>query len=270
MRVLCLHGKGTSGAIFKSQTSEYTVHPCRHNLTATASFRAHLDSLNIEFDFVDGPIPTSPAPGVDLFYSPPYYAFWEDESLESVQAGRQWLKNYLASSGPYDAVMMFSQGCTLGSSTLLLHATEETHSPLPFKAAIFICGGPSLAVAESIGYQIRPETRERDRLSREALAKQSDVSAILSQGAARWTGGRPTISDEQLRGEMQGPLRIDIPTVHIYGEKDPRYLAGVQLSALCEPDKMKTFVHEGGHEIPRKDAISRQIASLVQWALESA
>ncbi|OJJ78844.1 putative EF-hand calcium-binding domain protein [Aspergillus glaucus CBS 516.65] len=256
MRVLCLHGKGTSGVIFKSQT---------------ASFRAHLAPLNIDFDFVDGPIPSSPAPGIDLFYTPPYYSWWEGESAEAIKAARQWLKSHLVLSGPYDAVMMFSQGCTLGSSALLLNALEEPRSPPLFKAAIFICGGPPLAVAETLGYHMSTEMRERDNWSRAALAQQADSSAILSQGAARWRGGRWDISnEEQLRDEMEFPWRVEIPTVHIYGDKDPRYLAGVQLSALFDTDNMKTYAHDGGHEIPRKDVVSRKIAELVRWALESA
>lgn len=207
---------------------------------------------------------------MDLFYDPPYYAFWANETPDEVQAARQWLKDLIARSGPYDGVMMFSQGCMLASSSLLLQAAHEPGSPPLFKAAIFICGGPSLHTAESVGYHISPEMRERDEQSRDALDKQADVEAILAQGSERW-GGADYIngkSEEQLREEFQGPCKISIPTAHIYGDKDPRYPAGVMLSAVCDPAKRKTYNHEGGHEIPRKDAVSRRIAMLVRWALE--
>lgn len=208
---------------------------------------------------------------MDLFYDPPYYAYWVQESVDAIKAGRQWLRDLIARKGPYDAVMMFSQGCTLGLSSLLLQGAEEPHKPLPFKAAIFICGGPSFDIAQSVGYQVSEEMKERDRQSRLSLDLQADTSAILAQGAARWTGGHTGgLSEDDLRAEIQGPFKIDIPTVHIYGNKDPRYLAGVQISAFCNPEKRKAFNHEGGHEIPRRDAVSRRIAMLVEWVLEEA
>lgn len=167
--------------------------------------------------------------------------------------------------------MTFSQGCSLAAAVLLLHAVETPHLPPPFKAAIFICGGASFHVAESVGYTIQPETKERDIQGRKALESQSDSAAILAQGSNRWSGTQKGgLSEEELREEIQGPLKIEIPTVHIYGDKDPRYQAGVQLSALCRVDRRKTFNHEGGHEIPRKDSVSRKIAWLVQWVLEEA
>ncbi|KAF4280873.1 hypothetical protein CNMCM8686_007323 [Aspergillus fumigatus] len=75
MKVLCLHGKGTSGAIFKSQT---------------ASFRSHLNDLDIDFDFIDGCYPSTAAAGIDLFYPAPYYSFWEDDSPEAIT--KTWLR----------------------------------------------------------------------------------------------------------------------------------------------------------------------------------
>lgn len=236
-----------------------------------ASFRKHLNVLDIEFDFANAPIESTPAPGVDIFYEPPYYSFWEGDSLDDIQTARKWLTGYIAQHGPYDAVLAFSQGCVLAASALLLHTVETPHLPLPFKAAAFICGGPSFQVAESVGYVMRPETRVRDMQSRMELALQASSEAILAQGANRWDNTKKMeLSDEELRAEIQGPVKIDIPTVHIYGDKDPRYAAGVQLSAFCNQDKVKTFNHEGGHDIPRKDAVSRQIALLVAMALEEA
>ncbi|KAJ5085001.1 Serine hydrolase FSH [Penicillium argentinense] len=255
MRVLCLHGKGTSGAIFRSQTS---------------SFRARLADKNIEFDFVDGPFQSDPAAGVDLFYSPPYYAFWDSDSVDSVRAACAWLNDYIAKNGPYDAALMFSQGCVLGSSALLFHQEETPHLPPPFKSAIFICGGASLNVLVELGFHVSAEARERDAASRSALALQAGSSAVLTKGANRWTGLNSLdggLSEEELRREITSPSRIQIPTVHIYGSKDPRYAAGVHLSGICDPENRRTYNHGGGHEVPRTDAVSRSIAELFQRAL---
>lgn len=191
--------------------------------------------------------------------------------MAEIQTAREWLLGYIAEHGPYDAVLAFSQGSALASSTLLLHAAETPHLPLPFKAAVFICGGPLFSVAESVGYVLREETKARDMQSRKDLGQQASTEAILAKGADRWDGLKKTgLSEDELRAEIQGPVKIDIPTVHIYGDKDPRYAAGVQLSAFCSQDKVRTFNHEGGHDIPRNDVVSRKIALLVTRALEEA
>lgn len=158
MKILCLHGKGTSGSIFRSQTS---------------SFRARLSSQNITFDFLDGFHESTPAAGVDLFYSPPYYSWYEGDGVEPVRAACTRLNEYIAQHGPYDAALMFSQGCVLGSSMLLFHQEETPHLPPPFKAAIFVCGGASLSVLEEMGFHVSAAARERDAASRTALAAQA-------------------------------------------------------------------------------------------------
>jgi hypothetical protein len=210
---------------------------------------------------------------VDLFYDPPYYSWYEGDGIEPVREAYNWLNDYVAKNGPYDAAMMFSQGCVLGSSALLLHHEETPDRPAPFKAAIFVCGGASLSVLEEMGFHVSAEARERDIASRSALALQAGSSSVMTKGADRWTGlGALSggLSEEQLRNEINGPYRIPIPTVHIYGSKDPRYAAGVHLSGICEPGKRRAYDHGGGHEIPRTTAVSNAIAEMVQWALEQS
>ncbi|KAJ5902761.1 Serine hydrolase FSH [Penicillium taxi] len=258
MKILCLHGKGTSGAIFRSQTS---------------SFRAQLADKNIEFDFLDGHVDDGPAAGIDLFYEPPYYSWWSGDGVEATRQACSQINEYITKNGPYDAAMMFSQGCVLGSSLLLFHQEETPHLPPPFKTAIFICGGASLNVLEELGFHVSAEARERDLNSRAALALQAGSSAVLAQGANRWTGLKSLdggLSEEQLQAEIASPFRIDIPTVHVYGTKDPRYAAGVHLSGICEAEKRRCYNHDGGHEIPRRGEVNRSLAELVEWALDQA
>jgi hypothetical protein len=218
---------------------------------------------------VNGPFKSDPAAGIDLFYGPPYYSFWENDSVDAIRATHSWLNEHIAKNGPYDIALMFSQGCVLGSSILLFHQEETPHLPPPFKAAIFICGGASLNVLEEMGFHVSAEARERDLASRSALALQAGSSAVLARGADRWTGLKSLsggLSEDQIRDEITSPYRINVPTVHIYGSKDPRYAAGVHLSGICEPEKRRTYDHGGGHEIPRTTAVSNSIAELFQWA----
>ena len=61
-------------------------------------------------------------------------------------------------------------------------------------------------------------------------------------------------------------LKIKIPTVHVYGAKDPKYVASVQLVHFCEENRRRTFDHGGGHDVPRRTGVSERIAELVEWA----
>ncbi|KAH8692600.1 putative EF-hand calcium-binding domain protein [Talaromyces proteolyticus] len=262
IRILGLHGYGTSGAIFESQT---------------ATFRQHLnkgDPYNsgdkFEFDFVDGPFPSGPAAGIELFYNPPYYCFWPiNHTLDDIAAGRKWLYDYIHKNGPYDGVIMFSQGCVLGSVTLLHHFKDTPTKPPPFKFAIFVCGGPPLKELEdNLGFTVPKEIWALDLASRKALAQRADTAAILARGSDRWQNDLQDLTDltsEELAELIHGPIQMNIPTVHIVGAKDPRNFSGYQLHALSHPDVRKIYEHHGGHDIPRDVSTSTTIASLVRW-----
>ncbi|EED19740.1 EF-hand calcium-binding domain protein, putative [Talaromyces stipitatus ATCC 10500] len=270
IRILGLHGYGTSGAIFSSQTTSFRrflqQQQQQHDQTG--------DGDEFDFDFANGPLDSGPAAGIELFYNPPYYQWWPaDPTLEDMTKARERLKIYLKQNGPYDGVIMFSQGCTLGASLLLEHYKETPQDPPPFKFAIFICGGPSLKQLEAeFGFTIDAELWEVDRASRKALARRADTAAILAQGSNRWQNDVNDITDYSIKELVQmvrGPYQIRIPTVHVVGAKDPRNLAGHQLHALSHPDITKIYEHEGGHDIPRNETTSTTIARLVRWVSSS-
>lgn len=117
--------------------------------------------------------------------------------------------------------------------------------------------------------------RSRDTESRKKLSIQADSAAILAKGAERWGGGGDAgevVDEESVRGEIErcgiGKVKIGVPTVHVYGRKDPRFVAGVQLSGVCEGSVRQCFDHGGGHDIPRSSAVSERLAELVRWVLE--
>ncbi|KAL9581645.1 MAG: hypothetical protein Q9212_003777 [Teloschistes hypoglaucus] len=47
---------------------------------------------------------------------------------------------------------------------------------------------------------------------------------------------------------------IQIPTVHIWGEKDGLSEQSRGVSELCEPSMATVFVHEGSHEVPKSSS----------------
>lgn len=275
MRFLCLHGKGTSAAIFSVQT---------------ASFRYKLDDDSINFEFIDGLFPSDPAPDVPYFYSPPYYAWWEGNNPASVRTSHTWLLSKLARDGPYDGVLLFSQGCSLIASFLLYHQATNPTSPPPFKVAIFICGGIPLQILEDLGAKVSQEAHDWDEKTRVLLReKNTDAASILSQGHDRWGSSAEDDTAEEAESNdpsatMNNPhnvfgldttqfsehSKIRIPTVHIYGAKDPRRSASLQLACLCRAEVRKIYDHGGGHDIPRRKEVSEAIAGLVRWSVKMA
>jgi Serine hydrolase (FSH1) len=224
-----------------------------------------------EFEFVDGLHASRPGAGVDLFYDPPYYSWWlPNPALEDMWKARDWLKQHIKQNGPYDGVIMFSQGCTLGASILLDHFKETPNDPPPFKFAIFICGGPSLVQLESeFGFTIAPELWDIDAASVKSLSKRADSSAILAQGSNRWQNDLSDVTDLSLEALMEmvrGPYRINIPTVHVIGANDPRNLAGHHLYEISHPDARRIYEHSGGHDIPRNQTTSLTLCRLLRWA----
>lgn len=201
--------------------------------------------------------------------------------MESVRKSHAWLRNLLARDGPYDGVMCFSQGCSLIASFCLYHQAETPDEPLPFKVAVFICGGVPMQVLEDVGIEVSQEAWEINNKSARALAEQASTDAILKSGLDRW------VNAEGARSDGDGPFdpanvfgldfttmpkhaQIKLPTVHIYGNKDPRCTASLQLSHFSDPKFRKLYDHGGGHDVPRKTDVSESIAQLVEWSALAA
>lgn len=234
------------------------------------------------FHFINGPLTSKSAAGLDLRYpDAPYYTWWRKATISDIRTACQDLHEHLIKedSTPYDGVICFSRGCLLVASYIWFHQTEKPGERLPFKGVVFTCGGPVFPVLEDLGMTISEEAREWDRRTKLALRERASKEAILKFGKARWTtpGGN---GDTDLHLNPSGPidpsnvfgldtirmpqeLRINIPTLHIYGRVDPRLPASLQLVHLSEPTKRLTYQHEGGHNIPRNSATAERIARLI-------
>lgn len=221
------------------------------------------------FDFLNGPHISPGFPGIERFYRPPFYQYWPTEhTVQDITTARDWLCRYLAENGPYDGIMMFSQGCTLGLSTILLsNETESNHHHRPhtsFKFAIFICGAPSLEELDHFGFTVKPAARNLSEILRTGTTVESNTQLSTR------TEDLNSFVTEVLAPLVSGSNLVNIPTVHIIGIKDQLYLPGLQLAGLCAPEKRIMYDHGGGHEIPRSKDASLKIVELVQWAVEQA
>ncbi len=148
-----------------------------------------------------------------------------------------------------------------------------------------------LHVLEDLGAKISQEAHDWDQKTRVLLReKTNDTVAILTRGHDRWgssakDGGAKEagLDDPTSTGidnlhnvfgldatQFSEDFKIRIPTVHIYGAKDPRLPASLQLTCLCNAEVRKTYDHGGGHDIPRAKKVSEDIAELVRWTVGMA
>lgn len=263
--------------------------------------RLKLPQDRFEFVFVDGPCPCPAAPGTDiLFESRRHYSYWTDPAAppETIKSSTHWLDAQIQERGPFDILMGFSQGCSLISSYIIYHSlaagsssSNSSAKPLPFKAAIFVCGGVPLQVLEDVGFAVSQRAKainhETGKLLRQrtsTLAELAANPALIKEerGVPLWdrrdfsTGmchdarKIPDVTDvfglDLSDANVPEGVRIQIPTVHVYGAKDPRWPASLQLAFLCR--NRKTYDHGGGHDIPRTTEVSEKMAGLVMELLK--
>ena len=232
------------------------------------------------FDFVDGPFPCTPAPGIAVVFKSGNYTWYQKQTAEAIRASHEWLLDHLDRHGPYDAVCCFSQGCALVISLLLYHARENPDQPLPFKAALFICGGIPLPVLTNLGLPVSQKAREIGeqtvKLLHQRAANLERMAAnpdLIKRGVGLWDDTTGLVHDPDVIPEASDvfgldftafpdDVRIDIPTAHVYGAKDPRWPASMQLAFACENRQM--YDHGGGHDIPRSTEVSKNIAEMVR------
>ncbi|KAK4662829.1 hypothetical protein QC763_602870 [Podospora pseudopauciseta] len=264
MRILGLHGQGTSAYIFKSQT---------------VALRAKLPK-SYEFDFVDAPFHCAPAPGIKVLFDSSHYTWWPKATINGIKGAHKWLIDYIEENGPYDAVICFSQGCSLVSSFLIYHNLETPEEPLPFKAAIFICGGLPLGVLEDLNLPITEKAHAVNDATGALLKKKAGALIDLAKnldkikpGMGLWDDVNGLLHDPSKMPDETDVFGIDftampkeamikIPTIHIYGAKDPRWPSSVQLAYFCE--NKKEYDHGGGHDIPRSTDVSIKIAKMLE------
>lgn len=245
----------------------------------SAAFRAKLGPDYV-FTFVDAPFPCAPAPGIRVLYESGHYAWWPQQTVPLIRGSHQRLVDIIQDSGPYDVLCCFSQGCSLAFSFLLYHARETPHEPLPFKAVVFICGGIPFPVLEDLGYKVSPRAYKiNDQTVKIMKAKAANLATMAANpgmikvGVGLWDDTTDLVHDPAVMPEKEDVFgldmttvpedsRIKIPTVHIYGAKDPRWPSSTQLAYFCEEASRRMYDHGGGHDIPRSTLVSERIAGL--------
>ncbi|KAK3321990.1 serine hydrolase FSH [Apodospora peruviana] len=211
MRFLCLHGTGTNSQVFETQL---------------ANILYELEG-NHTYEFVEGTSPAPMAAEIQGFFpsTDEYFQYYDQTSAPSMNTALDQLEGYLASEGPFDGVIGYSQGASLAATYLIRTAQRHPSAPLPFRCAIFFSGGRPLD----------PRSLDEDRL---VLINPDGVTdAVVAMPTANIWG----------RNDRLWPGSSEI------------------LFKLCDPAVRSSCIHDEGHDIPgarAKDAIQGSVRAI--------
>lgn len=125
---------------------------------------------------------------------------------------------------------------------------------------------------DDLGVFVTAEAREWDESSKVQLQAKASSDAILREGTKRWGLGFDPFAIKDKSNvfgidftQIPKEWLIQIPTVHVYGAKDPRYPASITLAHFCEESVRRSYDHGGGHDIPRRGEVSEMLAELTEW-----
>ncbi|PHH70645.1 hypothetical protein CDD80_5876 [Ophiocordyceps camponoti-rufipedis] len=249
MRFLCLHGRGTDADIFKSQTARLreTLGPEHEYVFVNGNVRARAragacHSMALLARPHLGPDPVTRrthchALGLtaDTTYGPQGLGFWPLDDADEDRTRRVYydLIAFIASRGPFDGLMAFSEGASVAATLLAELARPDSDEPIAaFRCAVFFCGLPPL-----------------------------DLQLHKSGRAIRL-----------LEPAVDG-VAVRLPTAHIWsgvGQVLPD--AGRHLAALCDPDTREELIHDLGHQVPgsRSEQGLRQTVRVIERTLQRA
>ncbi|CZR45918.1 uncharacterized protein FPRO_14906 [Fusarium proliferatum ET1] len=249
MRFLCLHGAGTNSDVLDIQTG-----PIRDSLDSNATFK-----------FYDGFCDVEPVEEIKNIFAGPFYT-WYSPGLggRTLTEAKAELLDLIATEGPFDACMGFSQGAALLAAVIIDHQVQNPFGPNLFKFAAFICGGSPLLVTKAL---------EQDHLDYQPTVDR--MAPLTEPWLGPYVPGHEPHPDEQwnmlvAHRVREAGLTIRIPTAHIYGAKDHTVKESLNLRDMCDPRRRVEFDHGGRHEVPRATRVVQQMAMTLRRGIDKA
>ncbi|KAI0204324.1 DUF341 domain-containing protein [Astrocystis sublimbata] len=273
MKILCLHGLGSSGFILEKQLS---------------NLRRELDP-SFDLVFVDGPFETERGPGVSKYESGPFFSHTQDFSPAEISQAIQHLQDTLEEQGPFDGIFGFSQGSALTLAYLYQQQTAGDDVPVKF-ACLFSSAmpiSPDVSLGETIISKLRgleyDVTGRSDGSARGLTREEQEFVQILQRTVLPATIHHPEFPwpdlDAYAHGELEAiprvmyptimTQRIQIPTVHSWGLGDIECLIRMsELSrSICEESVSRTVLHSGAHDMPKKPSEIKALLRMIDWAI---
>ena len=209
---------------------------------------------DVQFHFLNGPFAAPAAVGIAERYKGPYYRFLDNDAPHNNQALRRAQSSSWQATSPEDWVQnMREYGWTdIESSKAcdFLQQYVEEHDEDPFDGILGFSEGASVAAS----LILRQFAEKRTSPFKFAIF-------ICAVPPFRWHGKGIISTDETTE-------RINIPTAHIVGSKDPLGQGSRVVYNLCHQPFASIFDHHGGHTIPWNLVSTRGIAKEIRAAIQ--
>lgn len=208
-----------------------------------------------EFHFVNGPNEARAAPGIAEHYEGPYYRFLDSGAPHITQRTGVSESSLRQARSPED----FGRGLRefglmdvgLSRACDFLQQYVEEHDGNSFDGVLGFSEGATVAASLII------------RQCRKKGTSPFKFAVFICCTVPPLRSDRVDIMLADETGE-----RIDIPTAHILGSKDPGYQGGMALYNLCNQSSASVFDHGGPHTIPWDLASTQRIAENIRSVFE--
>jgi pimeloyl-ACP methyl ester carboxylesterase len=275
MKILALHGHGTSGAILRSQLTP---------LMQLATDR------NYDFVFVDGDYECEKAPALSTFVPGPFLCYTKDYSPAAIRDVHDLIDSVIEEQGPFDGIVGFSQGAAMALSYLMQRRIESPFDS-PFKFAVFFSTIAAMSaddsycssIVSSLGPSERKALADFPNCSFESFGQDARIffETLANSTAQARAAGAPEAPKNffahATESDIPRPMnpfllkeRITIPTVHVTGKRDlSAFLkASAMMRSLCDESAVKVTTHDGGHDLPKQARDVQAVLSAMDWAAE--
>ncbi|QDS78196.1 hypothetical protein FKW77_000474 [Venturia effusa] len=274
MRLLGLHGFGSSAGILKNQLS--------------AIIRE--TDKSYEYVCVDGPVEAHRGLGLNELQPGPYYSHTAGYTPSELADAAEYIRGHIAQEGPFDGAPGFSQGAAQILAYLLqeqAYRDIEGSEDSGIRFAIFFSSTAPCANDHEcylpLLHSLSSTAVHENTLSIEQRT-QVDCTLRSFEAAKRIGVLQPGYDanffedDEKIRCVKSMPRilhpalvlqRLKIPTVHVAVEKDFGFMQDMSnlAAGMCEPALRKVLKHSGGHSIPTKSFEVKKVVAAMDWAL---
>ncbi|KAK1710886.1 hypothetical protein CaCOL14_008404 [Colletotrichum acutatum] len=268
MRILALHGVGSSAKILETQL---------------VGLMRSVDA-SYEFVLVDGAVPSHRGPGMSPALSGPFYSHATGYSPTEIQAAHHQIAATVDELGPFDGILGFSQGASLALS-YIYHQQVNGEEPdfkfailfssvVPFSADSTYCESE---IDQLCSYR-RSGMHAKDLAPRQQVF--NDCLVRTFQSALKIGAVLPDFNQDFFRDagvmvpRVLHPMllseRIHIPTVHVSGRRDFPFMHDMHEIGyqMCDTRLSKKLHHSGGHHPPKKESEIKAVVRAMEWAVD--
>ncbi|KOS22904.1 hypothetical protein ESCO_003361 [Escovopsis weberi] len=260
-RILCLHGGGVNGTVFRLQ--------CRAIIAALLP--------RFRLVFADGAFPSPPHDAISHVYGEygPFFRWlrWkpDHDDIPAALASRRIVDccrramDADPGSGPWVAILGFSQGAKIAASLLWAQEHQPPEArPLPdadFRFGVLMAGSAPVVVLDT-----RDDGAESPRAR--VVPPHMVDAAHLSLSVPPIPDGA---SDPWPASNKHGEHLLSIPTLHVHGLQDP----GIDKHRLlfekyCAEGTARLVQWDGNHRLPIKTHdVALVVGELMQVAVET-